>query len=86
MEIQRIAVTPVNMWWGRQPLYQAKVGTGSSCLVMVRRSRKFYVGQFIAFCTLQDVAGMSVGVTPPWRRGRITKIDERWDRLFIEQR
>ncbi len=85
-QLHRIEVEPVPIRWGRQPLYSAKVGTGSSCLVMIRRSRKFYLKQFVSFCTLEDVNGMSVGMTPPWRRGRITKIDERWDMLFIEAR
>lgn len=69
--------------WGRKELFQAKVGTLSSTLVMVRRIRKFHVGQFIRFAELKDVDGMSIGCTPPWRGGVITRIDG--NRLFIER-
>ena len=74
--------TKVNPEWGRRPTFQAKIGTGPSAVVIVRRSRKFRVGQYIQFAELGDVAGMCVGCTPRWRHGHIYKIDH--SRLFIE--
>lgn len=76
-----IAVSPVGRW-GRFPTFQAKVGTGSSSCILVRRTRRFSVGQFIAFAEEHHLAGMATGCTPKWRRGRVWKIED--DRLFIE--
>ena len=53
-----------------------------SCLVLVCRARKFYVGQFIKFCTLEDMDGIGRIRRPSWRRGKKTKID--MDRLYID--
>lgn len=75
-------VFPVSNW-GRKQLYQAKVGTLGSTLVMVRRVRKFHVGQSIRFAELKDVDGMCVGCTPSWRGGVIHRIDD--NRLYIER-
>lgn len=68
--------------WGRKPLYSAKVGTGPSNLVMIKRIRDFDPGMAIQFAAMEDVRGMCVGVTPNWRRGTIWKIEN--DRIFIE--
>lgn len=67
--------------WGRFPLFDAKISTGPSSLVIVRRARKFHVGQLIWFVEWSDLRGMCIGVTPPWRRGTIWKIEN--ERLFI---
>ena len=67
--------------WGRFPLFPAKVGTGPSTLILVRRDRTFAVGQRIKFATLDDVQGMCQGVTPRWRNGVVWKIDG--GRLFV---
>lgn len=69
--------------WGRRPTYSAKVGTRGSTVVIVKRVRKFFVGQSIEFCELSSLRGMSKGCTPPWKRGTVYKIDD--NRLFIEQ-
>lgn len=75
------AIQPVGSW-GRKQLYQAKVGTGPSTLVMVKGCKVFSVGQHIQYCQLQNVQGMCTGCTPPWSGGLIYKIEN--DRLFIE--
>jgi hypothetical protein len=69
--------------WGRHPLFQAKVGTFSGTLVMVKRVRDFELNQRIDYCEITDVDGMSTGCTPPWKHGIIWKIDG--DRLFISK-
>lgn len=81
-DTQGLTVAPISHW-GRQPLYSAKVGTTASNLVMIRRVRRFSVGQQIFFATLSEVEGMSVGCTPHWRSGHIWKIES--NRLFIER-
>lgn len=83
-EIKKIhvAIRPVS-FWGRKPLYAAKVGTTASNLIMVRRVRNFHVGQQIMFATLSEVEGMSVGCTPAWRSGNIWKIEA--NRLFVDR-
>ena len=50
---------------------------------MIKRIRKFQEGQRIEFCDTKDLRGMSTGCTPPWKSGRIWKIDG--DRLFISK-
>lgn len=75
------AVTPISRW-GRQPLYLAKIGTGPSDLIMVKRQRKFRVGQRLQFATIEDVRGMCVGCTPRWRGGIAWKIED--NRLYVE--
>lgn len=67
--------------WGRLPTYQAKVGTGSSCCVVIKRARKFHVEQRVEFADIEDLRGMCVGMAPKWRPGLIWKIED--DRLFI---
>jgi len=61
--------------WGRQPLYAAKVGTFGSTVIMVKRARKFYVGQRIQYCATRDTEGMATSCTPPWRGGIITEVN-----------
>lgn len=51
--------------------------------MVVKRDRKFYVGQFIYYANEYDLRGMSTGCTPPWERGRIWKIED--NRLFINR-
>ena len=74
-------VMPISNW-GRQPLYQAKIGTGPSALIMVKRQRKFHVGQRLKLAAREDVRGMCVGCTPKWRSGIVWKIES--DRLYVE--
>jgi hypothetical protein len=74
-------ILPVS-YWGRKPVYLAKVGTGPSTLVLIKRVRKFKVGQYIYFCNRRDVEGMRVGTTPRWKSGHI--YDIRGTMLFIE--
>lgn len=68
--------------WGRRPYYSAKVGTGPGTLILVKRARKFSVGQRIDFCDTSVVRGMSTGCTPKWDGGKIWKIEH--NRLFVE--
>jgi len=75
-----IELQPVSRW-GRFPLYQAKVGTGSSTTIMVKRQREFFVGQRMQFAERSDVEGMCVACTPKWRDGSVWKIED--GRLFV---
>lgn len=74
------AVTPIGRR-GRQPTYQAKVGTMGSSVVVIKRARKFKVGQRIEFAETHDLNGCSVSMAPKWRTGTIWLIED--DRLFI---
>lgn len=67
--------------WGRYTTYLAKVGTLSSCLVLVKRVRKFHVKQRIEFVEEHSLRGCSKGIAPRWRQGYIWKIED--NRLFI---
>lgn len=69
--------------WGRFPTFEAKIGSTSSCCVLVRRARAFYVDQGIDYCDEQDLQGMSKSCTPTWQRGHIWKIEA--NRLFINK-
>jgi len=62
--------------WGKFPTYLAKVGSGCSCLILIKRVREFWVGQQIQYCREDDLRGMSVGMAPKWRIGEIWKIEE----------
>ena len=75
-------VEPIDNW-GNKPLYLAKVGSGPSDLIMVKRVRDFFVGQHILFARIDDVRGMCIGCTPNWSHGLIWKIED--DRLFVER-
>jgi hypothetical protein len=75
-----IAIQTVGRW-GRRPLYAAKIGSGSSACVVVKRARKFAVEQRIEFANERDLRGMSTGQTPKWRVGYIWLIED--ERLFI---
>lgn len=80
--MERTTIAPAGRW-GRFPLYMAKVGTMSGCLVMVRRKRSFAVGEAIKYATLDSVDGICVGVTPKWQGGLVSRISD--DRLFIDR-
>jgi len=69
--------------WGRFPTFQAKIGTGPSAVIIVKRVRDFHVDQWIQFAERSDLAGMCVGCTPTWHGGIITKIEN--DRLFVDR-
>lgn len=75
-----IEVEPVGRW-GRYTTYLAKVGTFSSCIVLVKRVRKFHVTQRIEFAEEHALRGCSKGIAPQWRTGYIWKIED--NRLFI---
>jgi len=75
-----VKVTPVGRR-GRQPTYQAKIGTMGSTTIIVKRAREFEVGQRLEFAEVMDLRGCSVGVTPRWRSGIVWLIED--DRLFI---
>jgi len=66
---------------GRQPTFQAKIGTMSGSIIIVKRVRDFEVGQKIQFAELRDLEGCSVGMAPRWRGGEIWKIED--NRLFV---
>lgn len=68
--------------WGRFPTFQAKVGTGPSAVIIVKRVRDFEPGQYIKFAETRDLQGMCVGCTPTWRGGLITKIE--CDRIYLD--
>ncbi len=76
-----IKLTPIGRR-GRQPTYQAKVGTHSSTVVIVKRAREFVVGQRIEFAETHLLRGCSVGVAPRWIKGRVWRIED--NRLFID--
>lgn len=67
---------------GHRPIYAAKIGTGPSASIVVKRARKFYVGQPIEFADTWELRGQSVGCTPRWKPGRVWKIED--NRLFID--
>ena len=69
------------LWRGKRPLYAAKIGTHGSTLILVKRARRFQIGQRIQFAELSDVSGMAVGMAPRWRHGIIWKIEQEW--LFV---
>ena len=72
----------ISGYWGKKPLYRAKVGTGPEVLILIRGIRKFEVGQRIKFVKRSDVEGMCIGTTPQWRGGLIDEINEQC--LFVE--
>lgn len=76
------AILPAG-YWGRRPWWHAKIGTGSSRCVLIKRQRSFSVDQRIQFCTLDELRGMATGGTPRWTGGIIWKIED--DRLFINK-
>ena len=78
---ETIAVQPCLARWGRFPTYLAKVGTMGSTCIVVKRTRRFHVGQSIQFAETSDLTGMCKGMPPRWRYGDIWKIED--DRLFV---
>ena len=77
----KIDVTPIGLH-GRFPTYQAKIGTGSSAVVIIRRVRRFSLGQRIQFANIDDLMGQCVGCASRWRTGIIWDIMD--NRLYIE--
>jgi hypothetical protein len=69
--------------WGRFPTYQAKVGTMSGSIIIVKRLRDFEVGQRVQYAETYELRGTSTGMAPKWSGGIIWKIES--DRLFIER-
>lgn len=81
-KVNCVVIHPASEKWGRFPMFFAKVGTGPSDLVIVRKVRKFFVGQRINFVRSDDVKGMKKGSSPDWWRvGIVWKIED--NRLFI---
>jgi hypothetical protein len=68
---------------GRQPTFQAKIGTMPSAIIIVKRVRDFEVGQRIEYADTYELRGMSVGMAPRWHRGTVWKIE--CDRLYIDR-
>lgn len=81
--VVRHRVNPLPDRFGRFQYYQAKVGTHSATLIIVKRVREFFVGQRIDFAEHCDLQGMCQGVTPRWRSGIVWKIE--FDRLFVDR-
>ena len=75
-----IVVSPIGRW-GRFPTYAGKVGTGSSCCLLIKRTRTFYVEQRIEFAIEHELRGMSTSIAPRWNEGIIWKIED--ERLFV---
>ena len=71
-----IPVEPMGRW-GRFPTYPGKVGTHSSCCLLIKRTRKFHVGQRIEFALEHELRGLSKGMSFRWHTGIIWKIEER---------
>jgi len=69
--------------WGRYPLFSAKVGTTSSNLVVIYRTRDFKIGQRIKFATIDELRGRSKSCSPRWNGGIIDDIRE--GMLFISR-
>lgn len=81
-----IDVTAVQRW-GRRPLFQAKIGTHPSTLVVVRGAplsgaTAFEVGRRIEFADHSDLRGCSKVLSPRWSWGIIWKIED--NRLYID--
>ena len=68
--------------WGRYALYDAKIGSHPSAVILVKRTRRFRVGQRIYFANIDDCRGMSKSCTPAWKSAMVWKIED--DRLFLE--
>jgi hypothetical protein len=79
---ESVCVSPVDRW-GRRLVYAAKVGTMSGTLVLIKRARRFYEGQFIYYVETKELEGMSTGCTPRWHYGTIWKIEG--GRIFINR-
>lgn len=81
-----VVVTPVDHW-GRRPYFQAKVGTQSSTLVLVKGARRsgqvFEPNERIDFAEWSSLQGMATCCTPQWQMGYIWKIED--NRLFINR-
>jgi len=68
---------------GGRPLFSAKVGTGPSNLVAIKRKRNFEVGDHIKFVELSELKERSASCRPPWHGGIIEDI--RMNMLFISR-
>lgn len=70
---------------GKRQIWQAKVGTGPSTNVFLKRNSQtlHWIGERISYCETQDVEGISSRVTPPWQSGIVRDIRD--GRLFIEK-
>lgn len=79
---EEIEVTPVGRW-GKFPTYDAKVGTFSGCRILIKRARKFTIGQRIEYAEEQNLRGMSTGCTPTWQPGKIWDIQD--NRIFVNK-
>ena len=75
-----IEVEPMGRW-GRYPTFPGKVGTHASCCLIIKRTRKFYVGQRIEFAMEHELRGVSKSFgIHKWHNGYIWKIE---DRIFV---
>lgn len=80
MSVEKITVSPIGRW-GRRPTYAGKVGTHSSCCLIIKRARTFYVEQRIEFAIEHELRGCSTGMAPKWSVGIIWKIED--GRIFV---
>lgn len=86
MNCHAVIVTPVDRW-GRRPFFQAKVGTQSGTLILVKGARRsgqpFEVNDRIEFAEWSSLQGMATCCTPAWQPGHIWKIED--NRLFVNR-
>jgi hypothetical protein len=75
-----VAIEPT-LFFKERPLYSAKVGTGPSNIVAIKRMRRFWVGQHIEYCEYSELRER--GGRPLWHGGRIDEISG--NRLFISR-
>lgn len=70
------SITPT-YYFGRQPIYQVKIGTMPGSLAIIKRVRKFYPKQRIEFAELEK----NNRSPPKWQGGIVDKVE--FDRIFI---
>ena len=73
-----IRVEPLGRHGRGVPTYQAKIGTGPGCVVVVKRIRVFKVDMKVEFAQVLPESRKG-----PWESGHIWKIED--DRLYISR-
>lgn len=69
----KTTVTPAGNH-GRFTTYHVKVGTGPVFLAVIKRARRFGLGQRVHFADVKDIRSTSVNMKPLWYLGRICGI------------
>ncbi len=82
-----VMVTPVDKW-GKRPLFQAKIGTHSGTLILVKRARRsgqpFEEHERVEYVDYSEVKDRSVGMAPQtWHDGVVWKVED--NRIFISR-